>query len=832
MDADGVIADKGLELRESAVHIEELGEAREQQWRRIDASGAAAAFLGVLGVRGTVASKHQLGMGGEGSGEERIPVLRALGDGFAKQVRLEKPTHDIVKGDNKVVGRDGSVQVFKTVQQFHCGSGGDVLHDDPQAGKAGSETLVDGKKPGFPIEHKTGGLPMHQQWNAHGLHQLQGGFRSRDGVDAAVTIGGDAVRVEFDSEKVGPGSRQLRFGIVLEKKGHQRLKGRGMNACCGEDPFPVSGEHFHGGDRRHQIGHDHGPSQSGGAMRADETQHIAIPEVEMHVERTMKGKGIWTGHSPGYTYSRAALQGQSHRVFPFTPPALPPSMNRSTLLLSAALVTFLPALLHAQPPKPEDKKEEKKDEKKDDKKPEAPPMVETMHDIIVKGQKVTYKSTAGNLTLTKLYGEPRADVFHIAYVRTDGDPAARAKRPVCFCFNGGPGSSSVWLHLGAFGPRRVVLPAEGVTAPAPPYEMTDNQYTLLADCDLVFIDPVSTGLSRPEKGEDARQFHGYREDVESVGDFIRLWVTKNQRWGSAKFLMGESYGGIRGAGLAEHLQSRYGMYLNGLIVVSGLFDFKTLSPEAQNDVPYLTWLPAMNAVAHYHRKLGPELQADFAKTQQRAVEFARGRYALALFKGASLPEDERQAVAGELSALTSLPVDLVLRSGLRIDPSLFRRKILEAEDKVIGRFDGRVIGQEADPSYDVVYGAFATTMNAYLRDASGLNYQIDRPYEILGGPGMTGWNYSNATNEYLEVASTLGKAMNMNASLKVFIACGYHDLATPGEAIDYSVRHMDLTPAQRANFTWQYYDGGHMMYTTLTSLEKLSADVSAFVKGK
>jgi carboxypeptidase C (cathepsin A) len=506
-------------------------------------------------------------------------------------------------------------------------------------------------------------------------------------------------------------------------------------------------------------------------------------------------------------------------------------MNRSKLFVPALLLTLSAHWLPAQPPKPEEKKEAGKEEKKDEKKAETPPPVDTMHDIIVKGQKVTYKSTAGALTLTKAYGEPRAEVFHMAYVRTDLDAVAKAKRPVCFCFNGGPGSSSVWLHLGAFGPRRVVLPAEGVTAPPPPYEMTDNQHTLLADCDLVFIDPVSTGLSRPEKGEEARQFHGYREDVESVGDFIRLWVTKNQRWGSPKFLMGESYGGIRGAGLAEHLQSRYGMYLNGLIVVSGLFDFKTLRPDDQNDVPYLTWLPAMTAVAHYHRKLAPELQADFAKTLQRATEFSRGTYALALLKGASLPEVERKAMAAELSALTSLPVDFILRENLRINPTVFGRKLKEAEDQVVGRFDGRVTGREGDPSYDVVFGAFSTTMNHYLRDPSGLNYQTDRPYEILGGPGMTPWNYSIATNEYLEVAGSLTSAMNANPALRVFVACGYHDMATPGEAIDYSVRHMDLTPAQRANFIWQYYDGGHMMYTNLPSLEKLGSDVSAFVKG-
>lgn len=512
------------------------------------------------------------------------------------------------------------------------------------------------------------------------------------------------------------------------------------------------------------------------------------------------------------------------------PAAFSHSMKPSVFLFSTVLLTFAPAWLMAQPPADKAPGEEKKDAGKEEKKPETPPLVETMHDIIVGGQKLTYKSTAGVLTLTKAYGEPRADVFHMAYLRTDGDAAARAKRPVCFCFNGGPGSSSVWLHLGAFGPRRVVLPADGLTGPLPPFALTDNQYTLLADCDLVFIDPVSTGLSRPEKGEEAKQFHGYREDVESVGDFIRLWITKNQRWGSPKFLMGESYGGIRGAGLAEHLQNRYGMYLNGLIVVSGLFDFKTLSTDDQNDVPYLTWLPAMTAVAHHHRKLAPELQADFAKTQQRAVEFSRGRYATALVKGGSLPDDERKAVAQELAALTAMPVELILRNNLRLSPMEFRRRLLEQEDLVIGRFDGRVTGREGDPSYGVVFGAFATTMNQYLRDPAGLNYQTDRPYEILGGPGMTPWNYSLATNEYLEVASNLASAMNTNPALKVFIAVGHHDLATPGEAIDYTVRHMDLTPEQRANFKWAHYDGGHMMYTVLPSLEKLSADVAAFIK--
>ncbi len=509
-------------------------------------------------------------------------------------------------------------------------------------------------------------------------------------------------------------------------------------------------------------------------------------------------------------------------------------MNRPSLLLTSLILTLSPLWLHAQPAGDKSKEGAKDDKeskaKPEEKKAETPPLVETMHDIIVKGQKVTYKSVAGHLTLTKPYGEPRAEVFHIAYLRTDGDAATRAKRPVCFCFNGGPGSSSVWLHLGAFGPRRVVLPADGLTSPAPPFALTDNQYTLLTDSDLVFIDPVSTGLSRPEKGEEAKQFHGVREDVESVGEFIRLWITKNKRWDSPKFLMGESYGGIRGAALSEHLQSRYGMYLNGLIVVSGLLDFKTLSHDDHNDVPYFTWVPAMMAIAHHHRRLAPELQADFAKSLERALTFSRDVYPAALAKGSSLPAAERQTIAAELSALTSLPIEVILRDNLRVHPTNFRRRLLEAQDLVVGRFDGRVTGREGDPSYDVVYGAFASAMNQYLLDSSGLNYATDRPYEILGGPGMTPWNYSSATNEYLEVATNLTKAMNANPAFRVLITCGYHDLATPGESIDYTVRHMDLTDAQRANIKWTYYDGGHMMYTILPSLERLSADVAAFVK--
>src|SRR5688572_4990982 len=445
--------------------------------------------------------------------------------------------------------------------------------------------------------------------------------------------------------------------------------------------------------------------------------------------------------------------------------------------LFAGLLIAIPSLGQEKPaetPKPEEKKpdapkpEEKKadGEKKDD-------SVETQHSISIDGHALTYTATAGTITLTKTYGEPRAKVFHVAYLRTgDGEPA---KRPVCFCFNGGPGSSAVWLHMGAFGPRRVVMPEGGVTAPRPPYALADNEFTLLRDADLVFVDPVSTGLSLAEKGEDPKQFFGFSEDVESVGEFVRLWVTKNGRWSSPKFLMGESYGAIRVSGLASHLQDKFGMYLNGIIIVSGLLDFKTLSPEDQNDVSYIAFLPGYTAAAHYHKKLAPELMNDFQGLWNRVREFARGGYASALLRGADLPAADRERIAGELATLTSLPKDWILRRNLRIDPSAFRQKLLEQEDKVIGRFDARCTGVSGDPSYDVVYGVFATLMNSYLRDKDGLNYQTDRPYEILNSGGVNPWNYGRG-NRYFDVCRELAGAIAGNPALHVFIACGYHDL--------------------------------------------------------
>lgn len=495
----------------------------------------------------------------------------------------------------------------------------------------------------------------------------------------------------------------------------------------------------------------------------------------------------------------------------------------ATLSLAASL---LPANLRAAEGEKEGNgdKEKPAEKKADDQESRAV----TEGEVVIGGQRISYTATAGTLPLTKADGEKRASVFYISYERKNAGDAA--KRPVTFCFNGGPGSSSVWLHLGAFGPKRVVLPAGGVESPPPPFQLTANEHSLLDATDLVFIDPVSTGFSRAAKPDDARQFHGYTEDLEAVGEFIRRYISRTDRWASPKFLAGESYGGLRAAGLAGHLQERYGMYLNGIAIVSGVIDFKTLSPDAGNDVPYLAYLSSMTATAHYHRKLPAELQQGDVRTAvQLATAYAQGDYAAALLRGHSLPANTMKEVAGQLARLTGLPADLWVRERLRLSPAAFRRKLLEAENKIIGRFDARATADassDEDPSYANVYGIFATQLNAYVRGE--LKYDSDLAYEILTRD-VHPWNYGGFTGRYVSSAAALGQALTNNPGLRVFVACGHYDLATPAGGIEHTINHLPTDPARLASVAFSYYEGGHMMYSNLDSLARLNADLRAFL---
>jgi carboxypeptidase C (cathepsin A) len=316
------------------------------------------------------------------------------------------------------------------------------------------------------------------------------------------------------------------------------------------------------------------------------------------------------------------------------------------LIIAGILMMFMAARASAQKPqeKPAEKSTEKSGEKpdktKDEKKPEEK-VVQTKHSVKIGGQEIKYTATAGTILLKLEDGTPKASVFYVAYTKDDVTDAA--KRPVTFTFNGGPGSASIWLHLGAFGPRRVEMGDAGAVLP-PPYKLVDNEYSLLDMTDLVFIDPVSTGYSRAVPGEAPRQFHGLEEDIQSVGDFIRLYATRNKRWTSPKFLAGESYGTTRAAGLSGYLQQRYGMYLNGIILISSILNFQTAEFDTGNDLPYILYLPTYTAIAWYHKRLSADLQGDLQKALLESRSFAAHEYADALMGGDSLPAMRRAEI--------------------------------------------------------------------------------------------------------------------------------------------------------------------------------------------
>jgi carboxypeptidase C (cathepsin A) len=480
----------------------------------------------------------------------------------------------------------------------------------------------------------------------------------------------------------------------------------------------------------------------------------------------------------------------------------------------------------------------KEADKKEETKPPAGNVPDATHkpvlitnSVTIAGQRVTYVAETGMLPLLKPDGTARASVFYVAYVR-QGETNME-QRPVMFCFNGGPGSSSVWLHLGALGPRRVKLNDDG-TLPKPPFGLTDNDCSILHVTDLVFIDPVPTGFSRPAKDEKTDQFFGQSADIESVGDFIRLWATRHQRWLSPKYLCGESYGVFRAAGLAEHLHSRYGMYLNGVILLSGVLDFATLEEERGNDLPPVVFLPAYAATAHFHKKLPPDLQADLSKARAEAREFARGEYAAALLQGAALPAGQRSNIVARLARLTGLPAQVIEDNDLRVDSSTFRKMLLHDQGLIIGRYDARITGRDAspaarsprfDPSYAATYGPFSAAMNAYVRDE--LKFEDDLPYEIL--TGVQPWNY-DARNSYPSVAGRLASVMSQNPYLRVLVLGGLRDLACPIDGIRYSLDHLQLDPAYRTNITYAEYESGHMMYVNRPDLQKLQKDLENFLK--
>lgn len=484
-------------------------------------------------------------------------------------------------------------------------------------------------------------------------------------------------------------------------------------------------------------------------------------------------------------------------------------------------LTFLLSLglLHAQDD----------EEKKPDSKPEEITKVTHQDSVTIDGKKIEYRATAANLLLKDPKGDDRASIFHVTYERMGIKD--RSKRPVMFAFNGGPGSSAVWLHLGALGPRIVPTTQEGTKTLPPPKAVIEDPHSIIDIADLVFIDPVSTGFSRSAGEAEAGEFHGVQGDIESVGDFIRRWVSENDRWASPKYLLGESYGGIRAAGLSDHLQDEYGMSLNGVVMLSSLLDFRTLRSYRGDNLSYQIYLPAMAAISHYHKKV----EGDRDELYNKALDYAHGDFAKALLKGAAISAVEKAAVAKQMAEFTGLPSKLFEEVNLRISPTRYRKELLRDENKVIGRFDARTAWPAIDkvndyagydPSYSVIYGAFSTAMNDYL--SRTLNWEGHHPYKILTGE-VHPWDW-NSDNRVLNVSTPLENALIHNPDLRVLVMVGYGDFATPPSGMQYSVNHLFRIPdARRKAIEFAWYEAGHMFYLNQPDLAKMRLDLVKFI---
>lgn len=454
----------------------------------------------------------------------------------------------------------------------------------------------------------------------------------------------------------------------------------------------------------------------------------------------------------------------------------------------------------------------------------------THHQLTTPSGLLNYTATTGYTIMRDEKDSARANLFFIGYTR-DGetDPA---KRPILFSFNGGPGSSSVWLHMGALGPKMVLMTDEGNTLP-PPYRYVDNPNTWLDKADIVFIDPMMTGFTRPAGKNAFTDFTGYENDLHLVGDFIRLYLTRYGRWSSPKFIAGESYGTTRAAGLAGYLQSRYNLNVNGIILISAILDFGTVRTDRGNDVPYPLGLPTFAATSWYHKKLDPKYNS-LSSLLQEVQQFATTEYAAALIKGDRLPEAERASVIDRLHDYTGLSRDYLDQVNLRLSVGRYNKELMRKDKKTVGRLDSRITGvdydnagdeYDYDASLDVaIYGCYTMAINDYIKRE--LKYDNELPYEIL--TGRVG-RWVNSENKYLNVAEPLREAMVKNPYLKVWICNGYYDMATPYFATDYVIHHMFLPRELQKNISFTYYEAGHMMYIHKPSLLKLRRDYEQFM---
>ncbi|HKW67706.1 MAG TPA: hypothetical protein VJP04_10495 [Terriglobales bacterium] len=463
---------------------------------------------------------------------------------------------------------------------------------------------------------------------------------------------------------------------------------------------------------------------------------------------------------------------------------------------------------------------------------EVPPAV-THQQATINGRVLHYTATAGRLPIKREDGKIEAEMFFVAYTLDGENPA---QRPLTFAFNGGPGSSSVWLHMGALGPRRVVLQPGGFM-PAAPYHLQDNQYSLLDKSDLVLVDAMATGWSRAEDDATTKKFLGVQGDLDAFGEFIRLYITRYGRWASPLFLFGESYGTTRAAGLSGYLSDR-GISFNGIVLLSTAMDFQTLEFQKNNDVPYILIIPSYTMIAAYHHKLAPDLTQDLGKTRAEVEQWASTTYAQALAKGDAMSPQERQSVIDQMARYTGLSKEVIDQANLRIDVAQFTHYLLIDQKLRVGRLDGRYTGPDPqglmdtpfyDPTESAILAPFTSMFNNYVRN--DLGYKTDMPYFVFAmGEGLwRQWNWGSAVKGYPDTATALRAAMVKDPELKVVVLEGYYDLATPYYAANYVIDHLNLPANFRKNISVETYDSGHMVYVNQQALAKLKQDVVRFM---
>jgi len=515
-------------------------------------------------------------------------------------------------------------------------------------------------------------------------------------------------------------------------------------------------------------------------------------------------------------------------------------MTRRIAAIGLAAALAVSAALSAQqsPPSDEPKAEKAPPPEKADKEKPQPEQSVTQHSIVVGGQTVAYTATVGTLVLRDDKDEPTAQFGYTAYVRKGQDVA---RRPITFAYNGGPGSSSVWLHMGALGPRRIVTTDAGPT-PGAPYRVVDNDQSILDVSDLVMIDPVGTGYSHAIGKKENKDFWGTDPDIASVSQFIFQYVSDNGRWGSPKFLLGESYGTTRSAGVVDYLAQNKGMQLNGVVLVSCALDIEAIFGWPGNERPYPLFLPTFAATAWYHKRL-PQQPATLEPFLTEVRQWAIGPYATALAKGDTLPDAEREAVVAKLHEYTGLSADYIRKSNLRVSEGEFTHELLNDQRQTVGRLDSRFTGftfdplaQEAeyDPQSEAVTGAFTAALHDYFERE--LNFGRGKTYHVSAGV-FGSWDFKHQVpggNFPLPSVNTgpdLAHAMGVDPHLRVLVLNGYYDLATPFFASESMFAHLGLSKELQSHITTKYYDAGHMMYLLPSGLEAMKRDVAAFITG-